>query len=86
MFGHPNKEINMYELISVIHTKGKFIKMSCKPDELNQIVCDNKYSKESILRYAEVYEYTAYEGDDSILLINFYRWDIKLRIYNKIKG
>lgn len=76
----------MYELISVIHTKGKFIKMSCKPDELNQIVCDNKYSKESILRYAEVYEYTAYEGDDSIILINFYRWDIKLRIYNKIKG
>lgn len=76
----------MYELISVIRIKGKFIKMSCKPDELNQILCDNKYSKESILRYAEVYEYTAYEGDDSILLINFDRWDIKLRIYNKIKG
>lgn len=76
----------MYELISVIRTKGKFIKMSCKPDELNQILCDNKYSKESILRYAEVYEYTAYEGDESILLINFDSWDIKLRIYNKIKG
>lgn len=85
MFGRPNKEIIMYKLISIINTKGKSIATSVKPEEL-KLTSDNGHSLESILRYAKTFEYEAYVGDDSIMLINFDHWDIKVRIYNKIKG
>lgn len=75
----------MYKLISIIYTKGKSIATSVKPEEL-KLTSDNGSSLESILRYAETFEYSAYVGDDSIMLINFDHWDIKVRIYNKIKG
>lgn len=75
----------MYKLASLINTKGNSIAASVKPDELKKFACDDGRSLESILRYAETFEYASYVGDDSILLLNFDHWDIKLRIYNKIK-
>lgn len=75
----------MYKLSSIIYTKGKSIVTSVKPEELEKLAWDDGRSLESILRYAETFGYTAYVGDDSIMLLNFDHWDIKVRIYNKIK-
>ena len=75
----------MYKLISIINTKGNSIATSVKPEEL-KLASDDGRSLESILRYAKTFEYEVYVGDDSIMLINFDHWDIKVRIYNKIKG
>lgn len=76
----------MYKLVSLINTKGESITTSIKSDEVERLTYDNGRSLESILRYAKTFEYKAYVGDDSIMLINFDHWDIKVRIYNKIKG
>lgn len=75
----------MYELISVIYTEGSHIKTASTPSEIKRLTYDNKYSLDSILKYADTYEYTSYVGDNSIMLLNFKMFNIKLRIYSKIE-